>query len=66
MLPVGAYTQFYWTVQRALADELRARCATPSSRSSRSGEYAEAVEAFFAELMPVTHASFVENGRVAP
>ena len=28
--------------------------------------YAEAVESFFADRMPVTYASFLENGRVAP
>jgi thymidylate synthase ThyX len=29
-------------------------------------QYGEAVEAFFASLMPMTHAAFVEFGRVAP
>ena len=66
MLPVGAYTQYYWTVNAALADELRLAAQLASSPSSRSARYAEAVEAFFAERMPVTHAAFVENGRVAP
>ena len=28
--------------------------------------YAEAVEAFFAQHMPVTHAAFVANDRSAP
>jgi thymidylate synthase ThyX len=28
--------------------------------------YAEAVERFFAEKMPVTHAAFVANDRTAP
>ena len=28
--------------------------------------YAEAVEAFFAQKMPVTHAAFVANNRTAP
>jgi thymidylate synthase ThyX len=28
--------------------------------------YAEAVERFFAEKMPVTHAAFVANDRMAP
>jgi hypothetical protein len=28
--------------------------------------YAEAVEAFFALKMPVTHAAFVQNDRMAP
>ncbi len=51
--------------QRAGADELRLAAQLASSRSSRSARYAEAVEVFFAERMPVTHASFVENGRTA-
>jgi thymidylate synthase ThyX len=29
-------------------------------------QYAAAAEEFLAELMPVTHAAFVANGRVAP
>jgi hypothetical protein len=28
--------------------------------------YAEAVEAFFAQKMPVIHAAFVQNDRMAP
>jgi thymidylate synthase ThyX len=27
---------------------------------------AEALEKFFKELMPVTHRTFIENGRIAP
>jgi thymidylate synthase ThyX len=29
-------------------------------------EYAKAAESFLERLMPVTHAAFIENGRVAP
>ena len=28
--------------------------------------YAQAAEGFLAQLMPETHAAFLENGRVAP
>ena len=65
VLPVGAYTEFYWTVNaRALMNFVSLRAAETAQREIR--RYAEAVEAFFAEKMPVTHAAFVAAGRVAP
>jgi thymidylate synthase (FAD) len=65
VLPVGAYTQFYWTVNaRSLMNFVSLRAAETAQREIR--RYADAVEAFFAEKMPVTHAAFVANGRVAP
>jgi thymidylate synthase (FAD) len=65
VLPVGAYTEFYWTVNaRALMNFISLRAAETAQREIR--RYAEACERFFAELMPVTHAAFVEGGRVAP
>jgi thymidylate synthase (FAD) len=65
VLPVGAYTEFYWTVNaRALMNFVSLRAAETAQREIR--RYAEAVEAFFAEKMPVTHAAFVASGRVAP
>jgi thymidylate synthase (FAD) len=65
VLPVGAYTQFYWTVNaRALMNFVSLRNSDFAQLEIR--RYAEAVEAFFAELMPVTHEAFVENGRMAP
>jgi thymidylate synthase (FAD) len=65
ILPVGAYTQFYWTVNaRALMNFVSLRNSEFAQLEIR--RYAEAVEAFFAELMPVTHEAFVENGRMAP
>jgi thymidylate synthase (FAD) len=65
VLPVGAYTQFYWTVNaRALMNFVSLRNSEFAQLEIR--RYAEAVEAFFGELMPVTHAAFVENGRMAP
>jgi thymidylate synthase (FAD) len=64
-LPVGAYTEFYWTVNaRALMNFLSLRNAEMAQREIR--RYAEAAERFFAELMPVTHAAFVAADRVAP
>jgi thymidylate synthase (FAD) len=64
-MPVGAYTEFFWTVNaRALMNFVSLRAAETAQREIR--RYAEAVEAFFAEKMPVTHAAFVAAGRVAP
>jgi thymidylate synthase (FAD) len=65
VMPVGAYTEFYWTVNaRALMNFVSLRAAETAQREIR--RYADAVEAFFAEKMPVTHAAFVAAGRVAP
>jgi thymidylate synthase (FAD) len=65
VIPVGAYTEFYWTVNaRALMNFVSLRAAETAQREIR--RYAEAVEVFLAEKMPVTHAAFVAAGRVAP
>jgi thymidylate synthase ThyX len=65
VLPVGAYTQFYWTVNaRALMNFVSLRNSEFAQLEIR--RYAEVVEALFAERMPVTHAAFVAAGRVAP
>jgi thymidylate synthase (FAD) len=64
-IPVGAYTEFYWTVNaRALMNFVSLRNAETAQREIR--RYAEAVETFFAQKMPVTHAAFVANDRTAP
>jgi thymidylate synthase (FAD) len=65
VMPVGAYTQFYWTVNaRALMNFVSLRNAETAQLEIR--RYGEAVEAFFAQKMPVTHAAFVANDRTAP
>src|SRR5215213_6828893 len=65
VLPVGAYTEFFWTVNaRSLMNFVSLRAAETAQREIR--RYADAVEQFFARQMPVTHAAFVANGRVAP
>jgi thymidylate synthase (FAD) len=65
VLPVGAYTEFYWTVNaRALMNFVSLRAADAAQREIR--RYADAVETFLAERMPVTHAAFVANERTAP
>jgi len=65
VMPVGAYTEFFWTVNaRALMNFVSLRAADTAQREIRY--YAEAVEQFFAQKMPITHAAFVAAGRVAP
>jgi thymidylate synthase (FAD) len=65
VLPVGAYTEFYWTVNaRALMNFVSLRAAETAQREIR--RYADAVESFLAGQMPVTHAAFVANDRTAP
>ena len=65
VLPVGAYTEFFWTVNaRALMNFVSLRNHENAQREIR--HYAEAVEAFLAEKMPITHAAFAASGRVAP
>ena len=64
-LPVGAYTEFYWTVNaRALMNFLSLRNSETAQREIR--RYAEACERFLAERMPVTYEAFVAAGRIAP
>jgi thymidylate synthase (FAD) len=65
VLPMGTFTQFYWTVNaRSLMNFLSLRAADTAQLEIR--RYAEALETFFAETMPVTYEAFVASGRVAP
>jgi thymidylate synthase (FAD) len=65
VLPVGAYTEFYWTVNaRSLMNFLSLRNSETAQREIR--RYAEACERFLEEKMPVTYAAFVANDRAAP
>jgi thymidylate synthase (FAD) len=65
VLPVGAYTEFFWTVNaRALMNFVSLRAADTAQREIR--RYAEAVESFLAEKMPVTYEAFVANDRTSP
>ena len=65
VIPMGAYTEFYWTVNaRSLMNFVSLRAAETAQREIR--RYADACERFFEQKMPVTHAAFVANGRVAP
>jgi thymidylate synthase (FAD) len=65
VLPVGAYTEFFWTVNaRALMNFVSLRAAETAQREIRY--YADAVESFLAEKMPVTYEAFVANDRTSP
>ncbi|HLF70262.1 MAG TPA: FAD-dependent thymidylate synthase [Actinomycetota bacterium] len=65
VLPVGIYTEFYWSVNaRALMNFISLRNDDAAMWEIR--QFAIAVEDFFAEQMPATHTAFVEFGRVAP
>jgi thymidylate synthase (FAD) len=65
VLPVGAYTEFFWTVNaRSLMNFVSLRAAETAQREIR--RYADAVERFFEGRMPITYEAFVASGRVAP
>ena len=65
VLPVGTYTEFYWTVNaRSLMNFLSLRSASTAQLEIQ--DYAILVEEHFAELMPVTHGAWDANGRIAP
>ena len=64
-LPVGAYTEFYWTVNaRSLMNFLSLRNAETAQREIR--RYAQACERFLEQKMPITYSAFVANDRTAP
>ena len=65
VLPLSTYTKYYWSCNpRSLMHFCGLRNHEAAQYEIR--QYAAAAEAFFGELMPVTHAAFVANGRVAP
>jgi thymidylate synthase (FAD) len=64
-LPLTVYSVICWTVNaRALMNFLSLCNEAHASWELR--QYAEAVESLFAQVMPVTHASFGRHGRRAP
>ena len=65
VLPMGTYTEFYWTVNaRSLMNFLSLRTADTAQAEIR--DYAQSVEDHFADSMPITHRAWNNNGRVAP
>lgn len=72
VLPVAIYTRFYLTCNaRSLMHFLSLRISSKDNTyqtypQAEIQELAEGMEQIFAECMPLTHAAFVECGRVAP
>ena len=65
VLPVGMYTQFYWTVNaRSIMNFCSLRSAETAQREIR--EYSIAVEEIFSNIMPVTADSWIANNRITP
>jgi len=65
VLPLGTYTQYYWTVNaRSLMNFLSLRCGEDAQWEIR--EYAEAIKEIFKEQMPMTFSAWQENGYLAP
>ena len=72
MLPVATYSSMYVTMNaRSLMNFLSLRtkrpdAAFPSFPQREIEMVADRMENYWAELMPLTHAAFENNGRVAP
>jgi thymidylate synthase (FAD) len=65
VLPVGIFTEFYWTVNaRSIMNFLSLRNHESAQREIR--RYAAAVEDLWGAQMPVTRDAFLANGRTAP
>ena len=65
VLPLALYTKYFWSCNpRSLMHFCGLRNSDQAQFEIR--EYARAAETFLERLMPVTHAAFVANGRVAP
>jgi thymidylate synthase (FAD) len=65
VLPVGTYTEFYWTVNaRSLMNFLSLRTSPMAQREIR--DYAVAIENHFGLTMPVTYQAWITNDRAAP
>lgn len=65
LLPLATYTKYYWSCNpRSLMHFCSLRNHEDAQYEIR--QYAAAAEHYFAELMPITHAAFVANDRIAP
>lgn len=65
VLPVGTYTEFFWTVNaRSLMNFLSLRL--DASAQYEIQEFAVAVKDIFVEAMPITAQAWVDNGYKAP
>ena len=64
VLPVGLYTEFYWSINaRSLMNFVRLRNAPEAMQEIR--DFAASVEYLFSMIMPVTYEAFLEFDRVA-
>lgn len=64
ILPVTQYTEFIWTVNaRSLINFISLR--NDSNAQYEINEYAKAVENIFAQKMPITYKSFIDNNRTS-
>jgi thymidylate synthase (FAD) len=65
VLPLSTYTKYFWSCNpRSLMHFCSLRNDEAAQYEIR--QYAAAAESFLERLMPVTHAAFVERGRIAP
>lgn len=65
VLPLSAYTKYFWSCNpRSLMHFCSLRNHESAQYEIR--QYAAAAETFLERLMPVTHAAFIESGRLAP
>jgi thymidylate synthase (FAD) len=65
VLPLSTYTKYYWSCNpRSLMHFCSLRNHDAAQYEIR--EYAAAAESFLEQQMPITHAAFVANGRLAP
>lgn len=65
VLPLSLYTKYFWSCNpRSLMHFCSLRNSEEAQFEIR--EYAKAAESFLERVMPVTHAAFVANGRIAP
>jgi thymidylate synthase (FAD) len=65
VLPLNMYTTYFWSCNpRSLMHFCSLRNSEAAQYEIR--QFAEAAESFLAREMPVTHAAFVANNRIAP
>lgn len=65
VLPLATYTKYYWSCNpRSLMHFCSLRNHPDAQFEIR--EYASAAESFLEKLMPITHASYLANDRLAP
>src|SRR2546425_10975918 len=65
VLPLSMYTKYYWSCNpRSLMHFCSLR--NHDAAQYEIQQYAAAAESFLERLMPITHAAFLERGRVAP